>query len=619
MSIFNRIACALVLLTSCSAASWADVTNPGLPLAALAQRAFDDTVSKFWFNSGVGSGLFDNLYLGPYISTISGITKSSPAVVTTATPHGYQTGQTAWISGETGMTQINGGPYVVTVIDPTDFSLAGVDSTSFSAFAGGGVSSVMAAGPIAAQEAVTSGALSDRLWTTAQSINVAYSWWRVANSPAALAKLTQQWAWVKNNYSVVQMQQCRTYGTAGAQDDAAWAAGGLLMLYEATGDAIALSYAQGMLDCAWTRWQDGTLGGGLWYDDTQTAKTAYQAQYALDLLIYYQDTGDATYLTKAEAEEAWLTAALFRNGQTVVAKKVSTVTVTLPYGSAIAAGNSASVTLTCSCISTSPLTITYTEGGSDTVATVASGLAALINGNSAAIAAGISAVAPGATLSVFAPAGKSLAVTAAVAPLSGGILVAAASSALAAGSYTYPSDGLLWMDTQPNGSAAYGVSQAAGNPYGIGEAGSVTMIEANMAYAVLEARLYGITGTSAYLTRLNQIATGIRASEIVRGTNIAMNDRDVYDDAFAAYWYAHDVIPLLTGAAGTQLDKSIFVATAWAAGLNDRCPDGTYGGSWEGPCHGVWWQAYQSADSSQMAVSVQAAAMIIAGYYASLH
>lgn len=620
----NSLIAAAVALTLLIVPARADSLTPGPTLAGLAQRAYDDTISWFWFGAGVGIGLFDLISTQPITSPIVGISSTTPPVVTTAGQHGYATGSDVWISGVLGTPQANSGPWTITVIDASDFALNGANGLSWGAYISGGTVSQTYHGHMEQTGSAGYYGLMDRLWVIGQATAVAYSWWKAAGSADAWAKLQAEWAWVNATFSLVQMQQCKTYATAAAQDDAAWAAGLLLELYDASGDPTALAYAQGMLDCAWSRYQDNLLGGGLWYDDTRTTKSAYQAQYALDLMVYYLDTvalsaPDATYLTRAEAVEAWIVSALYRNGQTVAAQNSALISVTLPVGSAVAAGNTASVTLTCSCISGSPITLAYTEGGSDTVATIASALASAINGATSVTAAGISATAPGSTVSVFWPAAKSLTVTTAVSPTSGGVLTTESAVGPGAGTYTYPSDGLLWIDVEPNGSATYGISQSANVPNSIAEGGSVVMLEAQMAFADLEALLYAQTGNAAYLARLNQTAAGMRSSELVSGTNIALNDRDGNVEAFAAYVYARDVIPLLSGAAGTQFDKSVLVATAWSAALNDRCPDGTYGLSWEGPCQGAIYRRNQSANNWSMPISVQAAAMIAAGYYASLH
>jgi hypothetical protein len=73
--------------------------------------------------------------------TISAISKANPAVVTTATAHGYTTGNSVTISGGE-MTQIVDRRFVVTVINPTSFSLqedgVNVNSTAYTTYVSGG-------------------------------------------------------------------------------------------------------------------------------------------------------------------------------------------------------------------------------------------------------------------------------------------------------------------------------------------------------------------------------------------------------------------------------------------------------------------------------------------------
>ena len=71
-------------------------------------------------------------------ATIQNITNANPAVVN-STGHGRTTGQTVKIttSANWGMTQINGASAVILVIDSNNFSLTGIDSTSYSSFSYG--------------------------------------------------------------------------------------------------------------------------------------------------------------------------------------------------------------------------------------------------------------------------------------------------------------------------------------------------------------------------------------------------------------------------------------------------------------------------------------------------
>lgn len=74
--------------------------------------------------------------------TISGTpTQASPCVVTTASDHGYVTGDTVFIYGA-GMTQLNDRYFVITKVNDTSFQLDGEDSTSHTALSGGNVDKI---------------------------------------------------------------------------------------------------------------------------------------------------------------------------------------------------------------------------------------------------------------------------------------------------------------------------------------------------------------------------------------------------------------------------------------------------------------------------------------------
>ncbi|MDP1732093.1 MAG: ubiquitin-activating E1 FCCH domain-containing protein [Devosia sp.] len=69
---------------------------------------------------------------------ISGATKAKPAKITTSSAHGYITGDTVYITGVNGMTQLNNKSYTITVTSTTQFTLNGVDSSSYSTYSSGG-------------------------------------------------------------------------------------------------------------------------------------------------------------------------------------------------------------------------------------------------------------------------------------------------------------------------------------------------------------------------------------------------------------------------------------------------------------------------------------------------
>ena len=71
-----------------------------------------------------------------FIAEISNITQANPANVT-ANNHGLATGDTIYIYGVQGMTEIDDG-YTITVVNANNFTLDGINSSAFSAFTTGG-------------------------------------------------------------------------------------------------------------------------------------------------------------------------------------------------------------------------------------------------------------------------------------------------------------------------------------------------------------------------------------------------------------------------------------------------------------------------------------------------
>ncbi len=69
--------------------------------------------------------------------TITAITRANPCVVS-ATTHGFANGDIVLIEGVVGMTELNGGLYVVSAAATGTFALTGVDSTLYSTYTSGG-------------------------------------------------------------------------------------------------------------------------------------------------------------------------------------------------------------------------------------------------------------------------------------------------------------------------------------------------------------------------------------------------------------------------------------------------------------------------------------------------
>jgi hypothetical protein len=71
-------------------------------------------------------------------STITGVTKANPAVVTTSAAHGLSDDDVVKISGVGGMTELNGNRYIVDNATSTTFELKNIDSSSYTTYTSGG-------------------------------------------------------------------------------------------------------------------------------------------------------------------------------------------------------------------------------------------------------------------------------------------------------------------------------------------------------------------------------------------------------------------------------------------------------------------------------------------------
>jgi hypothetical protein len=103
------------------------------------------------FNPGTASGTMTlhatgwDVFADNIITGITGATQANPVVVTTASPHGLKSTWNATISGVTGMTQLNGNTYFVSVLSNTTFALysdygltATIDGTAYGAYSADG-------------------------------------------------------------------------------------------------------------------------------------------------------------------------------------------------------------------------------------------------------------------------------------------------------------------------------------------------------------------------------------------------------------------------------------------------------------------------------------------------
>lgn len=71
------------------------------------------------------------------IRNVSGIARTNPVRVT-STSHGFTNGDVVWITGVSGMTQLNNRAYVITGVQTNSFQLLGVNGTNYNSYISGG-------------------------------------------------------------------------------------------------------------------------------------------------------------------------------------------------------------------------------------------------------------------------------------------------------------------------------------------------------------------------------------------------------------------------------------------------------------------------------------------------
>jgi hypothetical protein len=94
----------------------------------------------------------------------------------------------------------------------------------------------------------------------------------------------------------------------GWNDDIGWMTNAVLRGYQYTGVARYLSVAENNWNMGYDRGWDGTLGGGIWENNMPSAgkQALSNNPFVWEGVTLYQLTGDATYLTKAEAIYSWV-------------------------------------------------------------------------------------------------------------------------------------------------------------------------------------------------------------------------------------------------------------------------------------------------------------------------
>ena len=151
------------------------------------------------------------------------------------------------------------------------------------------------------------------LWERGMLYLTLENFYRLRTNGMIQQRLQADWSRTKNAYTTNELEGCgQDSGTNWAVDDAGWSALMYLAAFNATGDSSALDRAKGLVNCAFNRWQDDLLGGGMWYRDAKDIKSLYQAAIVMSSLRTYELTGDQSFFDRAFSCYSWMENYLLR-------------------------------------------------------------------------------------------------------------------------------------------------------------------------------------------------------------------------------------------------------------------------------------------------------------------
>jgi len=125
-------------------------------------------------------------------------------------------------------------------------------------------------------------------------------------------RIRAQWLHDTQLYKPAELDACGPGSPAPWCDDAAWALLYYVTAFQQTGDPAALDRAKGMIRNIRTRWHDGALDGGLWYNEQRKVKSLYSVAFVYGCLGVHEATGDRAYLDIALEEYNWIESHLLR-------------------------------------------------------------------------------------------------------------------------------------------------------------------------------------------------------------------------------------------------------------------------------------------------------------------
>ena len=469
-------------------------------------------------------------------------------------------------------------------------------------------------------------------WTTQSYVKWLYVEWKATGLDLYRQKLAQEWSFLHSQvYTDAQLQSNgSTDGRINASDDAAWSAEFLKIAYEATADPNALVDLEEMICATQQRFNDPLQTGSNHYTYGNSPKgnacsspkygllycqsnnwsciqsygyisSSYEAVLALAALFVYEKTNygagaSGAYYGYAVNTEKWIYANLItphpsdgtRKAQYLIETALNLDPNVAAANATCNGGTQTSTVLSCTSWTGTPVANMYINATNETPGVY---LVSVASGNNWNIAC---AACTPPTISTPQSFNASLALTGIGQSLQ------------------------VYLQAQ---NAYFGKPQRSLDS---------TYINGAFATAVLEARLYRLTGDTTYLTHLTNITSGIfNAQGYLRsygGYSVLCNCRDPWTDGTWAYEFVTEVLTL-PGVDPSGNYAQIMLNTATAI-YGARTSTGFYTADWSGPetptggsqAGYSTWQAYYNAfpgnqaGAQQIMTSSTSLTMAAAGY-----
>jgi predicted alpha-1,6-mannanase (GH76 family) len=137
------------------------------------------------------------------------------------------------------------------------------------------------------------------------------SYYRATGDAVTKRRIKAEWARMKRIYTKEELT------SAGGQihpacDDSGWDASLYMVFYRHLGDPYALECAKGLVDSAYNRWHDDTLGGSIWYDNSRKHKSLYQIGLVNCAMDIWRVSGDKHFHDIAMSCYDWMESHLLR-------------------------------------------------------------------------------------------------------------------------------------------------------------------------------------------------------------------------------------------------------------------------------------------------------------------